>query len=151
MIVSAWRRVPLAVLGVRGGMRWRGGWRRVGGGGGGGGGGGTGGYTAGRVPALVEISPCRASPGADPSPARYPDVTGTVTDQNNWLRSWTNELYLWYSEVPDLNPSPVPDGGLLRSPEDLRGDDLAARPRTNSTSPIHDRRVEALSQGGVRR
>jgi carboxyl-terminal processing protease len=35
----------------------------------------------------------------------YPDVTGTTTDQNNWLRSWTNELYLWYREVPDLNPA----------------------------------------------
>lgn len=29
---------------------------------------------------------------------------GTTTDENNWLRSWTNELYLWYSEVPDLDP-----------------------------------------------
>src|SRR5689334_14834468 len=27
------------------------------------------------------------------------DRQGTVTDQNNWLRSWTNELYLWYGEV----------------------------------------------------
>jgi carboxyl-terminal processing protease len=33
------------------------------------------------------------------------DVTGTATDENNWLRSWTNDLYLWYSEVPDLDPS----------------------------------------------
>jgi hypothetical protein len=34
-----------------------------------------------------------------------PDVTGTATDQNNWLRSWTNELYLWYREAPDLDPA----------------------------------------------
>ena len=33
------------------------------------------------------------------------DRRGTVTDQNNWLRSWTNELYLWYGEVTDLDPS----------------------------------------------
>jgi carboxyl-terminal processing protease len=33
------------------------------------------------------------------------DVQGTSTDENNFLRSWTNELYLWYSEVPDLDPS----------------------------------------------
>jgi C-terminal processing protease CtpA/Prc len=39
------------------------------------------------------------------------DVTGTSTDENNWLRSWTNELYLWYSEVPDLNPALYADTG----------------------------------------
>jgi hypothetical protein len=33
------------------------------------------------------------------------DRLGTVTDQNNWLRSWTNELYLWYGEVTDRDPS----------------------------------------------
>src|SRR5579862_8477634 len=44
--------------------------------------------------------------GIDPASGRsYPDVQGTTLDENNWLRSWTNELYLWYSEVPDLNPS----------------------------------------------
>ncbi|HEU4780809.1 MAG TPA: S41 family peptidase, partial [Steroidobacteraceae bacterium] len=33
------------------------------------------------------------------------DRPGTATDQNNWLRSWTQELYLWYGEVTDRNPS----------------------------------------------
>jgi carboxyl-terminal processing protease len=33
------------------------------------------------------------------------DVPGTVTDQNNWLRSWTNETYLWYSEVNYADPT----------------------------------------------
>jgi carboxyl-terminal processing protease len=33
------------------------------------------------------------------------DVQGTVTDQNNWLRSWTNDTYLWYSEVTDRDPA----------------------------------------------
>jgi hypothetical protein len=49
-----------------------------------------------------------ASPrtGTDPSTGRrYPDVQGTTLTENNFLRSWTNELYLWYSEVPDLNPA----------------------------------------------
>jgi len=44
--------------------------------------------------------------GTDPGTgAPYPDVQGTTLDENNWLRSWTNELYLWYSEVPDLDPA----------------------------------------------
>jgi carboxyl-terminal processing protease len=33
------------------------------------------------------------------------DVPGTVTDQNNWLRSWTNETYLWFNEVSYPNPA----------------------------------------------
>src|SRR5689334_21676531 len=33
------------------------------------------------------------------------DRQGTVADENRWLRSWTNELYLWYSEVTDRDPA----------------------------------------------
>jgi carboxyl-terminal processing protease len=33
------------------------------------------------------------------------DRQGTVADQNRWLRSWTNELYLWYGEVTDRDPA----------------------------------------------
>jgi carboxyl-terminal processing protease len=33
------------------------------------------------------------------------DRPGTVLDQNNWLRSWSNELYLWYGEILDRDPS----------------------------------------------
>jgi hypothetical protein len=36
------------------------------------------------------------------------DVPGTETDQNNWLRSWTNDTYLWYSEVSYPNPAAYP-------------------------------------------
>src|SRR5690606_182397 len=34
----------------------------------------------------------------------WPDVQGTVLDVNNWLRSWSNELYLWYDEIVDRDP-----------------------------------------------
>lgn len=30
-----------------------------------------------------------------------------MTTENNFLRSWTNELYLWYREVPDTDPTNV--------------------------------------------
>ena len=33
------------------------------------------------------------------------DLRGTATDENNWLRSWTNDTYLWFSEVTDRNPA----------------------------------------------
>lgn len=34
----------------------------------------------------------------------YPDVQGTILTEQMWLRSWTNETYLWYDEVFDFNP-----------------------------------------------
>jgi carboxyl-terminal processing protease len=44
--------------------------------------------------------------GTDPvSDMPYPDVQGTSTDENNFLRSWTHQLYLWFDQVPDLDPS----------------------------------------------
>jgi carboxyl-terminal processing protease len=44
--------------------------------------------------------------GTDPGTGKaYPDVKGSTLSENNWLRSWTNELYLWYDEVPDQDPS----------------------------------------------
>jgi carboxyl-terminal processing protease len=33
------------------------------------------------------------------------DVQGSTLAENNWLRSWTNELYLWYQEVQDVDPA----------------------------------------------
>jgi len=30
---------------------------------------------------------------------------GSTLTENNWLRSWTNELYLWYDEVVDRDPA----------------------------------------------
>lgn len=44
--------------------------------------------------------------GTDPATgAPYLDQAGSIAAENNFLRSWTNELYLWYDEVPDLDPA----------------------------------------------
>ncbi len=44
--------------------------------------------------------------GTDPiTKIAYPDVQGTSTDENNFLRSWTHQLYLWFDQVPDDDPS----------------------------------------------
>jgi carboxyl-terminal processing protease len=44
--------------------------------------------------------------GTDPvTGAAYPDKAGSTLDENNWLRSWTNDLYLWFDEVTDQNPA----------------------------------------------
>jgi len=53
------------------------------------------GYTAGVYPVSSSVkNQCAAPIGA-----------GSTATENNWLRSWTNELYLWYAEAPDLNPN----------------------------------------------
>src|SRR4029453_19293292 len=84
---------------------------------GGGGGGGAppannnGTYTPGVFqPASTFAAQCAAPrTGTDPTPGRpYLDRAGSITAENNFLRSWTNDLYLWYSEVPDTNPAGVP-------------------------------------------
>ncbi|RIX72545.1 S41 family peptidase, partial [Acidovorax cavernicola] len=35
----------------------------------------------------------------------FKDKPGRTLDENNWLRSWINDTYLWYAEVPDLDPA----------------------------------------------
>ncbi|MET0658409.1 MAG: S41 family peptidase [Steroidobacteraceae bacterium] len=47
---------------------------------------------------------CVNRPGTDAETGQ-PYQTGTRTDENNFLRSWTNDLYLWYGEVTDVDPS----------------------------------------------
>jgi len=48
--------------------------------------------------------------GTDPiTHVKYPDTQGTTATENFFLRSWTHELYLWYKEVPDLNPTNYTD------------------------------------------
>jgi hypothetical protein len=49
--------------------------------------------------------------GIDPATNQpYPDVQGTTTDENNFLRSYSNDTYLWYDEIIDQDP------GLFHSP-----------------------------------
>lgn len=44
--------------------------------------------------------------GTDPATGQsYPDIGGSRTDENNFLRSYSDETYLWYSEIADQDPS----------------------------------------------
>ncbi|HVF15852.1 MAG TPA: S41 family peptidase [Steroidobacteraceae bacterium] len=64
-------------------------------------------WTAGLFEPSAKFANQCANPrtGNDSSGRPFPDVKGTVLTENHWLRSWTNELYLWYSEVQDRNPA----------------------------------------------
>ena len=99
---------PLAALVVSGLLAG------CGGAGGGGGGGGTlgppasaSGWVAGSfLPAASFAGKCMSPRGGtDPDTGQpYNEVLGTATDENNWLRSWSNDLYLWYNEIVDADP-----------------------------------------------
>ena len=43
------------------------------------------------------------------SNGNYQDLIGSVTDENNWIRSWSHETYLWYNELPDIDPGSISD------------------------------------------
>ncbi len=73
-----------------------------------GGDGGTGPWKSGVFQPSAKFANQCASPrkGVDPTTGRpFSDVAGSTLAENNFLRSWTNELYLWYREVPDLDPA----------------------------------------------
>lgn len=43
--------------------------------------------------------------GIDPTTGmKFVDVAGSLLDEQLWLRSWTDDLYLWYLEVPKSDP-----------------------------------------------
>jgi hypothetical protein len=88
--------------------------------------------------------------GADPlTGLAYPDRQGTVDDEKAWVRSWIDELYLWYREVPAVSaPSyaTVQDYfAVLRTP--------ALTPSGKPKDQFHfvypTAAWEALSQSGV--
>ncbi|WP_096085560.1 S41 family peptidase [Agaribacterium haliotis] len=43
--------------------------------------------------------------GSDASGNAYPDKDGSLVYEKMWLRSWSYESYLWYSEIDDVNPN----------------------------------------------
>jgi hypothetical protein len=64
---------------------------------------GTGGtFTPGVFPPRADFAAQCISPRAGTN-----DRAGSAFTEKMFLRSWTNELYLWYSEVPELNPNGV--------------------------------------------
>jgi len=73
---------------------------------------GTNTYTAGVFgPSSGYANRCaKPRSGTDPiTHSAYLDTQGSTALENFWLRSWTHELYLWYSEVPDLDPNNYSD------------------------------------------
>ena len=101
-------------------------------------------------PASTFVAQC-ATPrtGTDPGTGKaYPDKPGSTLAENNWLRSWSHDLYLWYREVPDLNPASYATGAYF---EVLKTS--ATTPSGNPKDKFHftypTPQWVALSQSGV--
>ena len=70
------------------------------------------GWTPGVFRPAAQFQALCANPrsGIDPQTgAPYPDALGETLDENNWLRSWSNNLYLWYDEIEDRDPAGYDD------------------------------------------
>lgn len=121
--------------------------------GGGGGGGGT-----PIAPPVLPASSTLAATCAAPRPAgaidpftgqRYGDKVGTLNDEKNWVRSWIDETYLWYKEVPNLTatsyPTPVDYFNALKTPAITS----SGKPKDQFHFVYDTAQWVALSQSGV--
>lgn len=69
-----------------------------------GGGGGSGGSGSGWVPGVFLAASSFRGMCAAPR-AGTGDIQGTSTDENNYLRSYSDNTYLWYDEIQDRDPA----------------------------------------------
>src|ERR1043165_3906592 len=74
---------------------------------------------------------------------------GSLLDEQLWLRSWTDDTYLWYSEVPANNPKQYTTAldyfNVLKTPASTKSG--RAKDRFHFTYTTSD--WEQLSQSGV--
>ena len=86
---------------------------------------------------------------ASPRSGSFPDMQGTVTDENFWIRSYSNDTYLWYDEIDDVDPGSVDNVfdyfGLMKT--------FATTASGNAKDKFHftynTEEWESLSQSGV--
>jgi hypothetical protein len=87
----------------------------------------------------------------DPDRAPYPDTQGTLLDEMNWQRSWSNDIYLWYDEIIDRDPADFDDKleyfGLLKTEELLPSGSPKDKPGFHFTYDTE--RWEQLQQSGL--
>jgi carboxyl-terminal processing protease len=109
-------------------------------------------YTAGIYPAYEGLANFCAAPRSGSSPVTgraYPDKPGSIAQENNFLRSWTNDTYLWYREVPDLDPRAYATTEALFDLLKTSQVTASGTPRDQFHFTYTTAEWEALSQSGV--
>lgn len=78
----------------------------------------------------------------------FNDVQGSSVDENDWLRSMSNELYLWYDEIVDRDPEnfATPEYFDLMRTTALTP---SGTPRDQFHFTINTEAFRALSQSGI--
>ena len=78
----------------------------------------------------------------------YPDTQGTAMDEKLWLRSWTNDTYLWYDEVDDNDPESF---SVLAFFDQLKTNELtpSGTPKDNFHFSQDTADYNELSQSGI--
>lgn len=68
-------------------------------------------WTAGQFSPSTQFKSECAAPrsGNDANGNAFGDRAGTLSDELFWLRSWSDETYLWYNEITDRNPNSFND------------------------------------------
>lgn len=64
-------------------------------------------WTQGQFRPASQFKSLCAAPrsGSDANGTAFTDRSGTLSDELFWLRSWSDETYLWYNEITDRNPN----------------------------------------------
>ena len=109
------------------------------------------GSSADMVPAKSIAAQCvTPRTGIDPSTqVAYTDTQGSITTEKSWVRSWINDTYLWYAEVP--NPvaatyaTVIDYFAVLKTPATTASGALKDKFHFTYTTPAW----QALSQAGV--
>lgn len=87
--------------------------------------------------------------GIDPATGEpYPDEPGFGIDERHFLRSWSNEIYLWYDEIEDRNPA---DYDTFEYFDLLKTDAITAsgNPKDNFHFFLPTHEWQSLSQSGT--
>jgi carboxyl-terminal processing protease len=88
--------------------------------------------------------------GTDPVTQRtYPDKQGTLLNELNWLRSWNNDLYLWFDEVTDQNPATFATDASYFDALKTMQTSPSGKPKDRFHFTYQTSVWEALSQNGV--
>ena len=90
--------------------------------------------------------------GVDIEGNTFPDQAGTLADELFWLRSWTEETYLWNEQVEDQDPNTFSDriayfNVLKTDAVTASGEDLDDFHFSESTEDFLERRNSAAQPG----
>jgi C-terminal processing protease CtpA/Prc len=128
------------------------------GGGGGGSGGGayaaptSSGWVQGQYQPESNFAALCAAPrtGIDPGTGKaYLDRQGTSLDEKNWLRSWSHDLYLWFDEIQDENPSTFASDSSYFDELKTTATTPSGKPKDQFHFTYATSTWESLSQSGV--